>query len=511
MSEALPSGFGADAKAWRGEDERQKSRERFNAGPRLAVLNTPTPPAPLDELPPGYIGPETADEILNNVYVEDDADLKRPTDAAPPIGEGVERSDFQAFMPGHAYIFVPTGELWPASSVNSRIPLIEDGADKDGKPKFISAAAWLDRNRPVEQMTWCPGLPKVIYDRLVSDGGWIERKGVACFNLYRPPTIGLGDASKAGPWLKHVRRVYPNDADHILNFLAHRVQRPHEKINHAIVLGGKPGIGKDTILEPVKRAVGPWNFQEVSPKTMLGRFNGFVKCVILRISEARDLGDVDRYQFYETLKVYCAAPPDVLRVDEKNLREYGAFNCCGVIITTNHKADGLYLPPDDRRTYVAWSELSLEDFSEDYWQRLWGFYEGGGDRHIAEYLRTLDISGFNPKAPPLKTPAFWEIVDANRAPEDAELSDVIDRLGSPDAITLDRIVSTADAELGTWLRDRKSRRMIPHRLEDCGYVPVRNDGAKDGLWKIGDRRQAIYAKADLSVRDRIAAANELVT
>jgi Family of unknown function (DUF5906) len=296
-----------------------------------------------------------------------------------------------------------------------------------------------------------------------------------------------------------------------LNFLAHRVQRPHEKINHAIVLGGKPGIGKDTILEPVKRAVGPWNFQEVSPKTMLGRFNGFVKCVILRISEARDLGDVDRYQFYETLKVYCAAPPDVLRVDEKNLREYGALNCCGVIITTNHKADGLYLPPDDRRTYVAWSELSLEDFSEDYWQRLWGFYERGGDRHIAEYLRTLDISGFNPKAPPLKTPAFWEIVDANRAPEDAELSDVIDRLGGPDAITLDRIVSTADAELGAWLRDRKSRRMIPHRLEDCGYVPVRNDGAKDGLWKIGDRRQAIYAKADLSVRDRIAAANELVT
>jgi RecA-family ATPase len=39
MSDALPSGFGADAKAWRGEDERQK------AGPRLAVLNTEPPPA----------------------------------------------------------------------------------------------------------------------------------------------------------------------------------------------------------------------------------------------------------------------------------------------------------------------------------------------------------------------------------------------------------------------------------------------------------------------------------
>jgi hypothetical protein len=67
---------------------------------------------------------------------------------------------------------------------------------------------------------------------------------VACFNLYREPTIGRGDASKAGPWIKHVRRVYSDDADHLINFFAHRVQRPHEKINHAIVLGGKPGIGK---------------------------------------------------------------------------------------------------------------------------------------------------------------------------------------------------------------------------------------------------------------------------
>jgi hypothetical protein len=44
------------------------------------------------------------------------------------------------------------------------------------------------------------------------------------------------------------------------------VQRPQEKINHALVLGGAQGIGKDTLLEPVKRAVGPWNFEGVSPQ-----------------------------------------------------------------------------------------------------------------------------------------------------------------------------------------------------------------------------------------------------
>ena len=39
------------------------------------------------------------------------------------------------------------------------------------------------------------------------------------------------------------------------------------------------------------------------------------------------------------------------------------------------------------------------------------------------------------KAPPQKTPAFWDTVDATRAP-DAELVDVLDRLGNPDAVTI---------------------------------------------------------------------------
>ena len=126
-------------------------------------------------------------------------------------------------------------------------------------------------------MTWCPGFPMLINDRLVVDGGWIERAEVTCFNHYRPPRIKPGDAAKAGPWLDHVRKIYPDDANHIIAWLAHRVQRPQEKINHALVLGGAQGIGKDTLLEPVKQAVGPWNFHDVVPTQLLGRFNSFAK------------------------------------------------------------------------------------------------------------------------------------------------------------------------------------------------------------------------------------------
>jgi hypothetical protein len=417
--------------------------------------------------------------------------------------------DFWAYMPAHQYLYVPTRELWPAASVNARLPPIEDLLVSD---KPLKASQWLDLHRPVEQMIWTPGKPMIITDSLVSEGEWTQRRGSNCFNLYRPPTALHGDPAKANPWLKHIETVYPDDIKHIVLWLAHRVQRPGEKINHALLLGGAQGIGKDTLLEPVKYAVGSWNFVEVSPTHLLGRFNSFVKSVIMRISEARDLGDIDRYAFYDHMKVYTAAPPDVIRCDEKNLREHAVMNICGVIITSNHKTDGVYLPADDRRHYVAWSDRSKEDFREDYWRKLYGWYAGGGIAHVAAYLAATDLIDFDPKAPPPKTAAFHDIVDANRAPEDAELADVIDTMGKPQALTLTDLIihSVSNESLQEWLRDRRSRRQIPHRLEAAGYLPVRNDAdTHDGQWRVEGKRQTIYALKVLSLRDRLAAAARL--
>jgi hypothetical protein len=441
------------------------------------------------------------------------ADVKESKQNGNGIDQGVSLDDFWAYMPTHSYIFTPTRAMWPGGSVNSRIPPIKVTTDNPDKPVELSASAFLDRHRAVEQMTWAPGVPTIIEDKLIIDGGWISRPGVRCFNLYQPPQLVSGDPAKAGIWVDHVRYVYPDDAEHIIDYLAHRAQRPQEKINHAIVLGGYQGIGKDTLLEPVKHAVGPWNFQEASPTQVLGRFNGFLKSVILRINEARDLGEFDRFKLYDHMKAYTASPPDVLRVDEKFLREYSILNCCGIIITSNHKTDGIYLPADDRRHYVAWSHRTKEDpkfQGGNYWEGIWSWYHAGGLSHVAAYLRGRDLSRFNPKAPPPKTEAFWAIVNSNRSSETADLADALDLLGNPNAVTLSQVLSKVRDEFAEWLQERKNRRLIPHRFEDCGYTPVRNDDAKDGLWKISGRRQAVYARAELSIRDQVAAVRKLV-
>jgi hypothetical protein len=116
---------------------------------------------------------------------------------------GVSLDDFVAYMPQHSYIFMPARELWPAASVNARVPPI---TGPDGKP--IPAGKWLDTNRAVEQMTWAPGKPMLIPDKLIADGGWIDRPGCTVFNLYKPPIIQpiTGDVT---PWFDLIQKNYP--------------------------------------------------------------------------------------------------------------------------------------------------------------------------------------------------------------------------------------------------------------------------------------------------------------
>lgn len=420
------------------------------------------------------------------------------TDPLPP---GSTFDDFWAYRQEHKYIFIPTGAMWPAASIDSVIP-------RPG-PR-LKASDWLDQNRAVEQVTWAPGEPQLIRDRYVDGGGWQTYNGAKVYNFYKAPRLVRGDPAKAQRWVDHVSRLYPETVSDIIYWCASRVQNPNVKINHALILGGDPGIGKDTMLEPVRRAVGDGNTQTVQPPAMLGRFSGYLENVILVIAEARDMGEFNRYQFYEHMKPILAAPPYSLTVDRKNVQEYRIPNVVGVIITTNHKTS-LYLTADDRRHLVCWSPCKQDDFPRSHWTEFYTWYEAGGYDHVAAYLMDLDLSEWDPKAPPPKTAAFWELVNSGRAPEAAELADLLDEMSRPAVVTLASMLIRAGDSVGIryWLEDRKNRLKLPMRMMDCGYVVVSNPDAKDGLWKVNGRRQAVYGRDNLELRELLTAAHKL--
>jgi hypothetical protein len=126
-------------------------------------------------------------------------------------------------------------------------------------------------------MTWMPGEPAIIHDRLIVEGGWIARPGARAFNQYKPPTLELGEADEAGRWCDLVRKLWQDEAEHLFDYFAHRVQHPGDKINHALVLGGPPGIGKDTVLAALRQAVGPWSVQSISPPAFVAQFNAYAR------------------------------------------------------------------------------------------------------------------------------------------------------------------------------------------------------------------------------------------
>jgi hypothetical protein len=218
---------------------------------------------------------------------------------------------------------------------------------------------------------------------------------------------------------------------------------------------------------------------------------------------------MSRYALHEHCKTLLAAPPLTLRCNEKNRPEHEVFNVMGVIFTTNHK-DGLYLPPDDARHYVCWSERERDAFREGYWRELYGWYEGGGYTHVAAYLDSVDLTGFDPKQPPERTPAFQMMVDAGRNPEESDLSDALDKMGHPPATCVSRLSAFASADFQQWLKESKNRKHIGNRFERAGYVAQRNEDDKtDGLWRVDEKRQTVYVRKELTESKRLAAVAEL--
>jgi hypothetical protein len=135
------------------------------------------------------------------------------------------------------------------------------------------------------------------------------------------------------------------------------------------------------------------------------KFNPYVRSIVVRVSEARDQGDTasfDRYAFYEHMKIIAAAPPETLLCDEKNVKPYDVVNVTLPIVTTNHPMESLYIPPDDRRILAAISKAKKEEFTEDYWDRFYHWYEHeGGIGNVIAYLKELDLTIARIKLPRL--------------------------------------------------------------------------------------------------------------
>lgn len=98
------------------------------------------------------------------------------------------------------------------------------------------------------------------------------------FNLWRGWAVEPDTIASCELFLKHVREVIcgGNEAhfDYIVGWLAHMVQRPHEKPGVGLVLRGLKGTGKDSVGEYIAAMIGRHHAPTVSQSEhIVGRFN----------------------------------------------------------------------------------------------------------------------------------------------------------------------------------------------------------------------------------------------
>ena len=274
-------------------------------------------------------------------------------------------------------------------------PKLYRSGEKEGEQKTMKPSVWLDQNRAVQDMGWCPGFPQFIRDRVMCESGMVQQIGAILYNRYRPPpkSHGSGDASKAGFWLWLVSFLWPKEWQHMVAYFAWKVQRPGVKINHQVNDGGDPGIGKDAVVVPVAHAIGLWNFRETSPRAILeGQYNGYLECVILRVNEMHDVGEGSRYKIYESFK-WIRLRPLSFTTSTKNHPHHPAINCNGTFTTTNYRLGSLHIPENDRRNFCMWSERTAKDFPDGYWDEYFDRLDAGGNADVAAFLHLCPLAG----------------------------------------------------------------------------------------------------------------------
>ena len=335
----------------------------------------------------------------------------------------------------------------------------------------------VENDQFVEGSTWWPGQPQIIRDRFIDANGWRPAAGRRIYNKYLPPPRPSGDASAAGWWVNHVKKLWPDPQEHefFFDFCAHMVQHPDVKCNAAIVLSGTQGIGKDAALAPVKAAVGVWNAKNIDPDELFSPYKPWLETLMLVVDEVRPTKDEHHASTaYNILKPFVVAPPDTLPLNDKYTKLRHIINRLRVFITTNDWMS-MYIPPEDRRMFIMHSSLPQRWHESEgrrhYFSELFSWFERGGNDHVAAWLAARDLSAFDPKAQVLRTAGWGAVAASWGEPEDA-IAWAIERLGTPAVVLGQELLDPQfdhHEEIAGML---KSPRKIAHRMNKAGYVQV---------------------------------------
>ena len=356
----------------------------------------------------------------------------------------------------------------------------------------VEASISFDENRQAKGAKALVGITYAAGESIL-----VARDGFVYGNRWRDarPAPVAGDVSL---WLKHVERMVPIDfeREHLLNALAHKVQFPTHKINHAILMGGNHGSGKDTLFAPFFWAIGgkaKANCSLVKNEDLTSQWGYALECEVMEIAELRQAEAKDRRALENVLKPIIAAPPEMLPINRKGLHPYMALNRVFVVAFSNERV-AISIPSEDRRWFCVWAEAPK--LPEAHAVSLWNWYQHrDGFEAVAHYLHSRDVSAWNPNAPPPMTEAKAIMVEHGMSSAESFLVDQMRRragdfargvIGSPFHTICDRLQGMAPQGV------KVVQPALLHALKEAGWVDMGRLKSRDY-----DTKKHIFCAPDM--------------
>jgi hypothetical protein len=309
--------------------------------------------------------------------------------------------------------------------------------------------------------------------------GVIERDGTTWLNIFRPSDVVAveGDAS---PFVDFLAHLVPEEVerDHLLKMIAYSVRNPGRKLKHALLLRTREqGVGKSMLASIWSALVGEHNARKTTSSELESQYQGYVPGHLLIVCEELNVGK--GHKIYNDLKDLITG--ETALVNEKFLRQRIWPNHATFVFLTNLDIP-ILIEDKDRRFFYIDSPAIRRDpayYAEfaTWWQSNLGV--------IRHYLDRVDLTEFEPSAPPPVTASKKRLAENSRSELAQDLALMItERVGvfDRDVVTLEQV----SFELGSIAR-LKSRKQLTKALHEVGAVPLGQQRT------IGNSRASLWA------------------
>lgn len=321
-----------------------------------------------------------------------------------------------------------------------RMPSIDGKRLKGRLADFLTQSGLVER---VIDFRFFPAAPSGIF----------EISGEKFYNRYQSPDIVACDGDRT-PLTEFMKYLVPADHEraHLEQMIAWTIRNPGKKLGHALLLQSKAqGIGKTTLIDIWRALLGYENTRKTNSEEMASNYQSYMSDTLLVVLEELNLGS--GMTVYNKLKDLITGETAI--VNEKYVRQKEVRNMANFVFLSNLDAP-LLIEQEDRRFFVIDSPAEKRD--EAFWSQfhLWWRSNLGV---INGYFDSVDISTFQPNAPPPDTDAKDRLKQQSETPLVQELRALVTEERWPfngDIFTID--------ELQAALKQRGFRRETQAKL-----------------------------------------------